>query len=1269
VVIYLTLMRSGGKIFLCFLMTFLLNSEYVRGQQEKSHKYQFGSDLCTTVDVHGNQSMTINYNIGELIIDGLANDFGEFYKLSSPGHIPTSIPGKPQLPVFSRLISVPGNSRYKIGISDVTSTRIKPGQKNFRGLLFPAQPGTVKDPQVKKPGFMIDNDQYNARGIIQSDTVTITSLGKLRHRNLANLVISPVRFNPGANELEVITSMKIDITFTEPESPATKSEDSRESVLFSGSVSKSLLNFNPGEVITGYSDQPVKMIILTDTTFRKHLQPLVKWKIQKGYRMKILYRGAGLAGSSYTELKDTLTKIYNASTPDDPAPEFLLIVGDINKIPPVSGITNVSDMYYGEFDGSGDFIPDMFIGRLPVADTNELKSVVSKIVQYEKFEFADTNTFYSRALITAGNDNSYAGYMNKQINYAVTNYLTPGNNINEYHFSNPLSTEPYIEDSLKYLVNKKGISFLNYSGHGDAQGWLDPKIKVPEVELFENHDMYPFIISNACKTAQFSAIPSFGNKMVVSHRKGAIGFIGCTNDSYWDEDFYWAVGVGSPLVNPTYENTGLGAYDRLFHTHNESPSDWFVTMGQVNYAGNLSVSASTSSYKKYYWETYALIGDPSVIPVIGTPDTFRINLPDTLPNGLELFSDIIEPFSYMAISRHDSLIDASFASPSGSIHLNLPGLINDSCLVVVTGQNKKPFIKTVYFSEIEDEFINVSSINFNDSLGNGNGKTEINEPVFLNLTISNLGLTDASGLYAKISTTSPWLTIEKDSFKIGDLPSGSQYSLDDILKFKIADFVPDMGIATIDLLLADSKTEKNHKIDVCIHAPKLEIINCRISDSVSGNSNFVPDPGETLDLVFRVLNSGSSDIEGIFSITGHPAEMTIIDNPVSTGVIKHGEVTDIPVKVRIATSVLPGTIMDLNTLLDCTPYIKDKSFNISIGLTRESFENQSFKVFPWKNSSQNPWIVSDNTSFDGNFSARSGIIPHNAESILAINVNSPIADTVRFRVKVSSERNYDFLYFYLNGKEMFKMSGETDWLPKEAVLREGYNLLEWIYRKDVSKTGYEDCAWLDYISFPVLSFMKTDLKLDKVTIPIPEKGYKYETVKAHVINFGRDTLEAFNLAYRINDLTPVTENFKKTVLPGDTIMVSFSRSADLSHGGTYNIQVYSYNNNDHFLRNDTASTVIVNTSIGIPEEEPDKIIVAPNPFRDQFRIIYTSTVADKIGLILIDEAGKKIMEEKKPVLPGENIIYISGGEIHQGIYTLKVSGKTSSGTLRIVKIR
>jgi hypothetical protein len=50
-------------------------------------------------------------------------------------------------------------------------------------------------------------------------------------------------------------------------------------------------------------------------------------------------------------------------------------------------------MYYGEFDGNGDYMPDMYIGRIPAKDSGSVSSVVNKILEYEKHIFADTKSF------------------------------------------------------------------------------------------------------------------------------------------------------------------------------------------------------------------------------------------------------------------------------------------------------------------------------------------------------------------------------------------------------------------------------------------------------------------------------------------------------------------------------------------------------------------------------------------------------------------------------------------------------------------------------------------------------------------------------------------------------------------------------------------------------------------------------------------------------------------------------------------------------------
>ncbi|HUX58239.1 MAG TPA: C25 family cysteine peptidase [Bacteroidales bacterium] len=1266
-------MRLGKDKQAILLIAFLLLSASLWGQAGKSYKYQLDGNLQKIDVLTSNHLIEINYSISELNIESILNENGSFYKVSIPDHTPGSIPGKPELPVFSRLISIPEGSEYKVKISEVRSSRIIPSRKKIKGILFPVQESETKEFQQKKPEFVIDKSLYSATGIISSDTVRIESLGTVRNKKLAVLYVSPVRYNPHSNLLEVITSMKIEILFSYPESIDSKSLISK-STLFNKSLEKGVLNYDPGDVIPGYSDQPVKMVIITDTAFRQHLEPFIKWKTQKGYKLQVLYKGAELAGDTYTQLKDTLTKIYNASSDTNPAPEYLLIIGDVSRIP-YYGTGNVTDMYYGEFDGDGDYIPEMFIGRLPVADTTELKSVVKKLIQYEKFEFADTNKFYSQAIVSAGCDASYANTMNGQIKYAISNYLTPENKIEEHHFyyfSDLSGNDPEAgvallarKDSIINYINE-GVSFINYTGHGVTDGWSRIDIKVADTAKFTNKNMYPFIISNACQTSQFEDPYSFGNRLVVSDNKGAIGFIGCSNDSYWNEDFYWSVGLGTVSANPTYLETGMGSYDRLFHTHDESPSDWYFTMGQINYAGNLSVSTSTSRWKKYYWETYNLVGDPSVIPIIGIPDSFNIILPDTLPNGITSFSTDIPPFAYIAVSHFDTLWDASYASPSGSVVLDMPGLSNDSCMVVITGQNKVPIIKTIYFSDVTDEFINLTLTSINDSLENNDGLADFGETFYLNLLVSNLGLTDAHELYAKISSTSDWITIISDSAYIGTLAARSDMVLDNDIEITISDDVPDKEVITINLVLKDLNSENHYTIDICAHAPVLEIISCTMDDSMFGNGDYIADPGENYNLVFKVRNYGSSDISGDFYVISQNSDLNIIDTEVKSGILKFGEITNIPISVKLSETVSSGSFIAVSSTLDCTPYNVTKDFTFRVGKIRESFEEESFSIFPWINISSKPWIITETDSYDGSISARSGAITHNGSSSLVIRTEYVQADSIKFLYKVSSEYNYDFLIFKLNDVEIFRKSGEISWEKKAVSVPEGYNKMEWIFSMDGAIVSGSNCAWIDLIDFAEsgsVNYIQKDLQVLKISTPVQKDIYRVEPVTASILNLGSDTINGFWLAYEINDNYPIKEFFGNSIIPyGDTVKVSFKTKADLSKYGIYKINAYGVDNNDDYIINDTASITIENTEI------IDALRIFPNPFINQFTIIINSRVSDKLKISITNAAGVNLYNDEEEIFIGKNEIIISDIRLIPSLYYLNLRGESINKTVPLLKI-
>jgi hypothetical protein len=1262
-------MRLGKDKHAISVAVFLLLSASASGQAGKNYKYQLDGTLQKSDVITENQSLIINYSISELNIESILNNEGSFYRVTIPGHTPTVKPGQPELPVYSKLITIPEGSEYKVKISEVRSTRINPSRKKFIGILIPSQESETKQIRQQKPAFILDKKVYSERGVIKSDTVKIELLGTIRNKKLANLYVSSVRYNPRSNVLEVITSMKIEIIFSYPDNFVAKSL-MPESVLFNKSLNKGVLNYNPDNVIPGYSDQPVKMVILTDTAFRKKLEPFFRWKIQKGYKLKVLYRGANLAGDTYTQLKDTLTKIYKSSSETNPPPEYLLIIGDVKRIP-YSYYNNeyASDMYYGEFDGNNDYIPEMYIGRLPVADTTELKSVISKIIQYEKFQFADTNKFYTNALVTAGSEPSYADFMNGQVKYATNYYLNSSNNINNYHFYYPQSIEVTAIDSMKKIINH-GVSFLNYTGHGSANGWLFKQdgseyyLKASDVTALGNKNMYPFIISNACSTAEFNTAASFGNKMVVSGNKGAIGFIGCSYNSFWYEDYYWAVGAGTPSADPTYLSTGLGAYDRMFHTHGESASDWYFTMGQINYAGNLAVSASTSSWKQYYWETYNLIGDPSIIPIIGKPDSFKISLPDTLPNGIKSLSLNIDPFAYIAVSHFDTLWDASYASTSGSVVLDMPGLSNDSCLVVITGQNKKPLIKKIYLSNITREFLNLTATTINDSSGNNNNKADYGESLYLKPTISNLGLTDAHNLYAVISSNSDWITINNDSVLIGTLAAGSEITLPDKLELTISDNVPDMGVATINLILKDQKTEKHFTIDLCIHAPELKIISCILNDSISGNGDHIADPGETIKLVFKVLNQGSSNISGQFNISAGPfGDITVLEPSVKSGILKFGEFTDIPVSVEISKTASSGSFISVASTLNCSPYILTKDFTFRVGKIRESFEASSFNVFPWINISSIPWTITGNNSIDGVFSARSGAISHNRTSSLVIRNIYSNPDSVKFYYKVSSEPSWDNFSFKLNGVEVLKKSGEIPWTKIVIPVPAGLNTMEWRYSKDTTINGGSDCVWIDMIDFAgsgSVNYIQKDIQITRLVSPTQKDEYGQEIIAVKVINNGKDILNNFNLAYEVNNQAIVQQHYENQAIhSGDSATILFDTRTDMSKFGIYKIAAYVYENNDDYIFNDTCRLSIEYTKI-------NEVLVYPNPFINKFTLFINSRIADRLQISITSASGVKIYSIEKDIVTGKNTFTISDLRLLPSLYYLNIHGSDINKTIPIL---
>jgi hypothetical protein len=585
-------------------------------------------------------------------------------------------------------------------------------------------------------------------------------------------------------------------------------------------------------------------------------------------------------------------------------------------------------------------------------------------------------------------------------------------------------------------------------------------------------------------------------------------------------------------------------------------------------------------------------------------------------------------------------------------------------------------IKTVFFGKVNEEYLNLSDRSINDIRGNNNKLADFDEPVYLSIKASNLGYTQANNVYAKISSTSELITIVTDSVYIGNLAAVSEITIADKLDIKIFKEAADMSVATLNLILGDDKTKKQYTIDITIHAPELNVISCTMDDTVLGNGNFIADPGEKYSLIYKVQNNGSSDASGDFSVsTPDSDKITILDENVKSGVLKYGEITEIPVTVQLASETPNGSYFTVYSELSCDPYVLNNNFTFRAGKVRESFEAETFNVFPWINKSKIPWTINSENSYDGSISARSGNIPnssasgsgYNSSTSLIIKIQYYTGDSIKFLYKVSSELSYDFFVFRINDVEVLKESGEIPWTKFAAAVKAGLNKFEWIYKKDESTVGGTDCVWIDMIDFVTTGsvlYIEKDLQVARIVPPAVKKKYSYEPIIVKLLNVGKDTINGFNLAYTVNnEASPVEEFFKTKVFPaGDTVTVEFTEKVNFYRYGLYEITSYSFNNSDDYILNDTAS-------LEFRHELTDSMIVYPNPFKEQFTLYINSRYSESIHITLSNTAGTKVYEMDKNISAGKNPVIITVPWLSPSVYYVNIRTNRGTTTLKVIKIR
>ncbi len=1169
-------MRRG--ILFILILSVVVFSGFVSANGE-GEKINLSSDPSGITLLQNDLSqLLLEYHLSSFSLSSIHTINGEYTRILLNGYSCESPDGTPELPALNRIIEIPAGAEPEIHIISFQEEEIKLEDYRIDAKILPRQPSVRKSQDNGQRPFYVSGEVYERDRFSEGEMVSIIELGHSRGRRLAQLKIAPFQYNPVRNVLKVAYEIKVEIRFKNASAGLMQNIHKRfYSPVFEKTFQR-VLNYREDQTKSFTSRKPLKYVILSSPLFAESLQPFIEWKTRMGFTIIEAYKGDPGVGTTKTEMKAFLDSVYHSATPEDPAPTYLLIVGDHEQIPAFkSTYGHYTDLYYSEFDGDGDFFPELLYGRLSARDTTQLNPQVEKILEYEQYLFTDPS-FLDEAVMIAGVDWDYAPtWGNGQINYGTSNYFNAEHDIFSHTYLYYRDSVPVDRELILQNVSD-GAGFVNYTGHGSVGSWLNPSFTISDIEGLLNNGKYPLMIGNGCQSANFY-YECFGEALVRARGRGALSYIGCTNDSYWDEDYYWAVGTGPIMEFPTYEETGLGMYDRTFHDHGEPESEWYPAQGQMVFGGNLSVLEGSPSKARYYFEIYHILGDPSLMVYFSQPDSLVVNKPQTVPTGINTLFIQTEPYTYVGLTKDGTLLDAKYSESSGLALLQFQALSDTGKLdLVISKQNRKPYIDSIRVIPSVAPFVIFESLILCDTLGIGISQANYGETVVMKVQVENLGETVAQGVHGVLSTSDPYVTIIDSTEYWGTVNGESLSSIIPAFTVGIRDTVPDMHITTFCLKLKDVLNQEwISYFMVDLHSPILETGMLTVNDLAEGNGNLKLDAGEKSKLVLEIQNSGSSEAKAIsLTIRNQDGLITFTDSLFTIDSLLAGSTEKASFPITVNPLAETGSKTHFQFCIESSFTSFCDSFSLPIGLIYEDFEHYGFEQYNWYNDSIHPWLITESSKWEGQFSAQSANISHEDTSVLSIRVNIQTNDTISFYKRVSSESNYDYLKFYIDTL-VTKWSGEIPWSYEEFPVGAGSHTFKWIYSKDPSVNKGYDKAWIDFVVFPGNSFNQYDVGLVEIISPV--SGIELtdnETVSIKLKNFGNESLSDIPITYLVNSNEPVTDTIRSTLQSGSSMVYDFTEKVDLSNHKEYLFTVYSSIPSDEYPGNNKITQSIKN---------------------------------------------------------------------------------------------
>lgn len=1159
-------------------------------------------------------SIVVNVQLNGYNTTKMLTPDGDQFIINVPETAPMLIAGSPELPTLPIPALIGDRAEMSVNVIDAQFA-------DYQGITVAPSKGNLSRQVNPDDVPYTYGEMYQQNAFWPATQAYLEAPYILRDFRGQNIMVRPFAYNPVTHTLRVYESLTIEMKKVSDngENPkvARKSNTVKTSPEFKASYGRRFINFGASAAKYTFREDFGELLVICADQFMEGMQPFVDWKNESG-RPTTMVSVTEVGGNNTDVIKNYITNVYN-----DPNRNlaYVLFVGDYQHITPHpfsyndgTSSTQYSDIWFGQLEGNDNY-PEVFVGRFSVESDVHVATHVNKVLYYERDMQADA-TWCNQGLgigsTLEGSGGHFGEYDAVHIDYIRDTLLHyTYNTVTDLHQGGSGSSAASAS-GISNVVNQ-GVTVINYCNHGSETSWGVASYSNSHVNALVNDNKLPFVWSVACLNGKFGyGSDCFAEAWMRATDNstgvptGAIGGM-----------FSW---LSQPWQPPMFGQDEMNA----ILTEWRGGDLFNHTLSGASLNGNMDVLDKGGSLGVPTHNGWILFGDPSLMVRTDNPVEMNVTAsPSVLMLGMtDLNVNADTDYGIATLSMNGEVI-CSAKVVNGTAALTFPSLNNVGvATLTVIGYNKVTYRGEVEIVPAEGPYLVLNDY----EVASNEGSVIFGEETTVNLDVKNVGVEAIGDVNVTVTTESEYVEFVNNTAVINSLNPDEIVTLENEIRFNVANNTPDGTKVPFQVMFTAGDYEWQASFMVTVKAPVLQLTFAGTEGDIAPGGNGI--------LAFRFKNFGqaTAPTETLNVFSGSP-DIVLENNTYEVREIGAEDSISVFVPFTIGETVENGSCYEINYLLNAAHYSISGSTGISIGEVTDDFETGDFSVFNWTFSGSQNWVIDNTNAYEGTYCAKSGTISDSQSSTLELTVTIPREGEISFYRKISTENNYDKLFFKIDGAEQGNWSGNMNWAQVSFPITAGVHTFTWQYTKDYSMSSGQDCVWIDNVVLPATSIQGSAEPVSELVATVDENNVTLEWLPSER-----------NANYAI---------FRNGVQVSTQEEVTFTETVE---HGVYTYSVVAYDEQGNASAPEFV-TVNVTSFMDVAENQALKGRVFPNPTNGVLNI----DVNGQYSYTLFNRFGQQVMTGKGE---GQRQLHLEG--LAKGIYLLRISNGSLVNTHKVI---